>query len=603
MSNELLSDILLERFEVIACAKCSQPLDTFSEEPFTLIHCPSCGAEMRVPARFANFILLEQLGKGGMGSVYKAYDETLGRTVALKVMQQSIGQDRIFVEQFLQEARALAAINNPHIVQIYSYGEENGQPYIVMELIDGGRLDHIHEKQKALDEIFVLQTAQQIIRGLQAANAAGMTHGDIKPANILFDRAGSAKVTDFGLARFKGEKPKPGEIWGTPYYVAPEVVRGQAPNAPSDIYSLGGTLYHLLTGEPPFNGETVTDTVLLRFKEPAPDPREFKPSISAKTVAILLRMLQMDPFARYPTYESLLKDISDSLAPLLDARSGKKKAQDKKSILVPVLLSLVALALIGGGSYFGLHVFKVKQAEKQRQAQQDADIAAGKLKRVMRDGKLVLVSVVTSVSTGATAAADAIVNDWSIPASMDTSVSGDSSPADFKERTILLMRAGNVGGLEEASKIYLRFPLEGVDRKRLDQASLQLTAGRKGSVKVKSSFYKLLVWALKSPPTPVWDDFLTWGTAPANDTKSAGGMQTDKCVLLTTFDIPANPETGDRFLIDIKSIIPFLQNFPDPDVTLVLTGDMEYDHKGGWRITSVEDSSRFPPPTLILKAK
>ena len=603
MSNELVGDILIERFEVIACAKCSQPLDTFSEEPFTLIHCPLCGAEMRIPARFANFILLEQLGKGGMGSVYKAYDETLGRTVALKVMQQSIGQDRVFVEQFLQEARALAAINNPHIVQIYSYGEENGQPYIVMELIDGGRLDHIQEKQKALDEIFVLQTAQQIIRGLQAANAAGMTHGDIKPANILFDRAGNAKVTDFGLARFKGEKPKPGEIWGTPYYVAPEVVRGQSPNAPSDIYSLGGTLYHILTGEPPFNGETVTDTVLLRFKEPAPDPREFKPSISPKTVAILLRMLQMDPFARYPTYESLLKDISDSLAPLLDARSGKKKGQDKKSALVPVLLSLVALAFIGGGVYFGMHVFKAKQAEKQRQAQQDADIAAGKLKRVMRDGKLVLVPVVSSASTGATATADAIVNDWSIPASTDTSVSGDSASADFKERTILLMRAGNVGTLEEASKIYLRFSLEGVDRKRLDQAALQLTAGRKGSVKVKSNFYKLLVWALKSPPVPVWDDLLTWETAPANDTKSSGGMQADKCVLLTSFDIPANPETGDRFLINLKPLIPFLQDFPDNEVTLVLTGDMEYDHKGGWRITSVEDSGRFPPPTLILKAK
>ena len=122
MSSELAGDILIERFEVIACSKCSQPIDTTQSLPFTQIHCPVCGADMRVPARFANFILLEQLGKGGMGSVYKAYDETLGRTVALKVMQQSIGQDRAFVEQFLQEARALAAINNPHIVQIYSYG-------------------------------------------------------------------------------------------------------------------------------------------------------------------------------------------------------------------------------------------------------------------------------------------------------------------------------------------------------------------------------------------------------------------------------------------------------------------------------------------------
>lgn len=173
MTTEPAGDILIERFEIIACSKCNQPIDTTGVPPFSVRHCPSCGTEFRVPARFANFVLLEQLGKGGMGAVYKAYDETLGRTVAIKVMQQSIGQDRAFVEQFLQEARALAAINNPHIVQIYTYGEENGQPYIVMELVDGGRLDHIHEKQHALDEVFVLQTALQIIKGLQAANAAG----------------------------------------------------------------------------------------------------------------------------------------------------------------------------------------------------------------------------------------------------------------------------------------------------------------------------------------------------------------------------------------------------------------------------------------------
>ena len=602
MSSELAGDIIIERFEVIACSKCSQPIDTLSAEPFTLIHCPACAAEMRVPARFANYILLEQLGKGGMGSVYKAYDETLGRTVALKVMQQSIGQDRAFVEQFLQEARALAAINNPHIVQIYSYGEENGQPYIVMELIDGGRLDHIQEKQKSLDEVFVLQTAQQVIRGLQAANAAGMTHGDIKPANILFDRAGSAKVADFGLARFKGEKPKPGEVWGTPYYVAPEVVRGQAPNAPADIYSLGGTLDHVLTGEPPFNGETVTDTVLLRFKEPAPDPREFKKTITPKTAAILLRMLAMDPFARYPTYESLLKDISVSLAPLLEARSGKKKVPEKRNVVVPVIVGLVALALIAGLSYFGVLHFKANQEKKRSEAQFEADKAAGKIKQVMRGGQLVWVRVETN-APGASAAAAVPVNNWDIPAGLDTSVSGDSAPADFKERSILLVRAGNSGKLEEASKIYLRFPLAGVDRKRLDQATLQLTAGRKGSVKIKSSPYQLQVWALKTAPAPAWDDFLIWDNAPGNDPKSAGGMQADQAERLTTFDLPANPETGDRLVIDVKPLIPFLRDFSGDDLTIVLTGDTETDHKGGWRITSTEDSGRFPPPTLLLKAK
>ncbi len=601
MSSELAGDILIERFEVVACSKCSQPIDIVSANPFSLIHCPICGAEMRVPARFANFILLEQLGKGGMGSVYKAYDETLGRTVALKVMQQSIGQDRAFVEQFLQEARALAAINNPHIVQIYSYGEENGQPYIVMELVDGGRLDHIQEKQKALDEVFVLQAAVQVIRGLQAANAAGMTHGDIKPANILYDHAGSAKVADFGLARFKGEKPKPGEVWGTPYYVAPEVVRGQAPNAPADIYSLGGTLYHVLTGEPPFNGETVTDTVLLRFKEPAPDPREFKKSVTPQTAAILRRMLEMDPFARYPTYESLLKDISDALTSLKEARSGKKKESEKRSVVVPIMVGLVVLALIGGLSVLGLHLFQAKQAEKREKAQRDADIAAGLLKQVMRGGQLVWIRMDTNAP--AASATSAPVNDWSIPTSVDTSVSGDNASSDFRERTILLLRAGNSGKLEEANKIYLRFPLAGVDRKRLDQATLQLTAGRKGSVKIKSNPYKLLVWALKAAPTPPWDDFLTWAAAPGNDPNSLGGMAQDLAVLLTTFDLPANPETGDRLLVPLKPLVPYLSNYPDEELTLVLTGDAETDHKGGWRITSSEDSGRFPPPTLLLKAK
>ena len=607
MSSELAGDILIERFEVIACSKCTQPIDTAGAAPFSILHCPICAAEMRVPARFANFILLDQLGKGGMGSVYKAYDETLGRTVALKVMQQSIGQDRAFVEQFLQEARALAAINNPHIVQIYSYGEENGQPYIVMELIDGGRLDHIQEQKKSLDEVFGLQTAQQVIRGLQAANAAGMTHGDIKPANILYDRAGSAKVADFGLARFKGERPKPGEIWGTPYYVAPEVVKGQAPNAGSDIYSLGGTLYHVLTGEPPFNSETVTDTVLLRFKEPAPDPRTFKKSISAKTAAILLRMLEMDPFSRYPTYESLLKDMLDALAALTDARSGKSKPAPKKNTVVPVVLGLVALALIAALSYLGMHLFRAGQAARQEQARRAADIAAGRLKQVMRGGQLVWIRTDSEAPAGADAPAGtappaAAVNDWTIPAAGDTSVSGDGASGDFKERTILLLRAGNSGRLEEASKIYLRFPLADVDRTRLTAAVLQLTAGRKGSVKSRDGAYKLQVWGLPATNLPAWDDSLTWTNAPGNDPASAGGMQTNEASLLATFDLPANPETGDRMHIASKLLLQFVRDFKGTELNLVLTGDTASDHKGGWRITSVEDSGRFPPPTLILKA-
>lgn len=601
MGNELAGDILIERFDVIACSKCNQPIDTSQAAPFSLLNCPVCQAEMRVPARFANFILLEQLGKGGMGAVYKAYDETLGRTVALKVMQQAIGQDPAFVAQLQQEARALAAINNPHIVQIYSYGEENGQPYIVMELVDGGRLDHMQEKKKQLDETFVLRMATQIIRGLQAANAAGMTHGDIKPANILFDRAGNAKVADFGLARFKGQKPQPGEVWGTPYYVAPEVVKGQAPNAGSDIYSLGGTLYHVLTGEPPFNCETVTDTVLLRFKEPAPDPRVFKNNISARTAAILLRMLEMDSFARYPTYESLLKDINDALEPLTAAQSGKKPEAARRNLVVPVVLGIVGVALIAGLTVVGKSIYKDKRKQAQEEAQRQADIAAGRLKQVMRGGQLVWVRVDTAApAAGGAAAPAAPVNDWTIPASMDVSISGDNSSGDFKAQHILPLRGGG-GDLAEASKVYLRFPLAGVDKARLDQAVLRLTFSKTTPVKPKTKSYTLQVWGLKT--AAAWDESITWKTAPGNDPASTGNLAPAQAALLVNYPLQANPETGDILTVEDRALTKFLREFPGDEVTLVLTAGSDGDHKKGWWITATEDSQRFRPPTLILKAK
>ena len=602
MTTEPAGDILIERFEIIACSKCNQPIDTTGVPPFSVRHCHSCGTEFRVPARFANFVLLEQLGKGGMGAVYKAYDETLGRTVAIKVMQQSIGQDRAFVEQFLQEARALAAINNPHIVQIYTYGEENGQPYIVMELVDGGRLDHIHEKQHALDEVFVLQTALQIIKGLQAANAAGMTHGDIKPGNILFDRAGNAKVADFGLARFKGEKPKPGEVWGTPYYVAPEVVKGQAPNAASDIFSLGATLYHVLTGEPPFNGETVTDTVLLRFKEPAPHPHEFRKSVTPKTSAILLRMLEMDPFARYPTYESVLKDITDALSALQDARGGKKPPP-KKNIAGPVMAGLVALALIVGLTYVGMHIFKVKQEEKRAQAQRQADIAEGRLVPRMIDGQIRYVRREPGPAAGAGEAggsAAAPTDQWSIPARVDTAVTGDGKSPDLMDRTVMLLRGGNDENLEKSGKIYLRFPLAGVDKTRLKRSVLKLTVYSKGSRKAKTPDYQMQVWALKTDPG--WDDMITWANAPGNDPTTTGGLRRESAELLTTFDLPANPVTGELLQIAAKSLTDFIRNYSGNDLTLVLTGDMNTDHKNGWLISATEKAGQTPP-TLLLNAK
>ena len=608
--SPLATDILLERFDAVACPNCSQQLDVSDRDPFTPVRCPACGTEFQVPARFANFLLIDQLGKGGMGAVYKAYDETLGRTVALKVMQQSIGQDRSFVDQFLQEARALAAINHPNIVQIYSYGEENGQPYIVMELVDGDRLDRIHSKQKVLDEEFVLKMALQVIGGLQAANAAGMTHGDIKPANILFDRAGNAKVADFGLARLNGQKPKPGEIWGTPYYVAPEVVRGQAPNAGSDIYSLGGTLYHILTGEPPFNGETVTDTVLLRFKEPAPDPREFKPTLSARTSQILLRMLEMDPFARYPTFASLAKDVEGALVDLKESKAPKKK---KPSVLVPVLIALVAIAAIGAGTWIGMNAAAEKRAEREKKEQFERDLAEGRLVQRYIHGKMTYVRVnpgnagdgpSSAASGGGDAAASAapVQTHWELAAVGDTDILGSDEVSEFRDRSVLTLRAGT-GELEKATKIYLRFSLEGIDKARLGDAAIRLTAGRKGQAKSRDNSYKIHVWALNEPRA--WDDDVRWSAAPGNIAGDACRLDPDQATLLAVFGrIPANPEPGTKVEIPLErdKFAKFIRAYPSDDLTLVVTADTATDQRGGWRFTAREDSGHAPP-TLVLDAR
>ena len=273
--------------------------------------------------------------------------------------------------------------------------------------------------------------------------------------------------------------------------------------------------------------------------------------------------------------------------------------------MVPVVLGLVALALIGGGSFLGMNIFKARQAEKREKAQFEADKAAGRIKQVMRNGQLVWVRMdaAEAAAPGAAAAAATPVDDWSIPASLDVAVAGDNAAPELKERAVLLLRAGNSGKLEEASKIYLRFPLAGVDRRRVAQATLQLTAGRKGTVKTKTPPYQMKVWVLKPALSGAWDDLTKWSTAPGNDPKSAADLLIDQASPVATFDLPANPETGDRFVIDVKPVLDALRDPAVEHLTLVLTGDTATDHKGGWRITATEDAARFPPPTLLLKTK
>lgn len=346
-------DILADRVDRLACSKCGHHMDLAEVDPFTEIVCPKCQFKQVAPMRLGSFLLIAEMGKGGMGSVYRAFDQTLGRYVAIKVMQKKLAADKTFAENFVREARAAAALNHPHVVQIYSCSQEKGQLYIVMELVDGGRMDKMMEGGKQLDEVVTLEVGVQVAQGLLAASDIGLIHGDIKPANILFDKQKRAKVVDFGLARFAAQQHlQPGEIWGTPYYIAPEKVRSQKEDLRADIYSLGATLYHALAGEPPFDGETAKEVVLARLKNPAKGLRTVRPTLQPETADVIARTLESDPSHRYPTYKSLLADMEEALR-VARQRHGMPPPDESRSSKLPwVIGGVVVAAMIGGAVYW-----------------------------------------------------------------------------------------------------------------------------------------------------------------------------------------------------------------------------------------------------------
>jgi hypothetical protein len=386
-------DILADRVERMACGKCSRILDVSGQKPFTAVDCPDCGTRQNVPALFGQFLLIEQLGGGGMGSVYRAVDQALGRFVAIKVMKQALGVDATLVDSFLREARAAAALNHPNIVQIYSCGQEKGQPYIVMELVNGGRLDLLMAGRTAVDEGRALEVGLNVAEGLKAANEMGLVHGDIKPANILFDKAGTAKVVDFGLAQFVNRQQEMGGIWGTPYYISPERARGGKADHRSDIYSLGATLYHAMAARPPFDGKTAADVVLARLKRPPPDIRDVNEAIHATTADLLLRMMAVDPAVRYPTSASLLADLREALEETRILRAPTRKmTAAKQAPRAPVTLYVGAALLF---ALIALAIYVFATAAGKRPARVTPPIAATQV-----------VAAVAATGTAETAPAD-----------------------------------------------------------------------------------------------------------------------------------------------------------------------------------------------------
>ena len=319
---------------VETCKNCRLQLDLTDVAPLTMVECPVCKQPMEVLKKFGPFELQRILGKGGMGAVYKAVDLTLKRPVALKVLQSTWSSNRELTAQFEREASLTARINHPNVVRVYSTGVAYGMFYIAMELVDKGALDTKMDAVGKVPEEEVLQTCMQVAEGLAAAHRAGLIHRDIKPGNILFGEQNQAKIVDFGLALMSAQSTAGGgELWGTPYYIAPEALEGRREDFRSDMYALGASMWHSLVGAPPHSCLSTSMPELLASKRMPVDLRQVLPSVHPFTAAALNKTIAFDPDQRYPDYESLIADLrhalaglrsgGDSVAPVSAKSSGK----------------------------------------------------------------------------------------------------------------------------------------------------------------------------------------------------------------------------------------------------------------------------------------
>jgi serine/threonine protein kinase len=299
--------------------------------------------------------VLEELGRGGMGVVYRAQQKGLKRTVALKMMLAGGHASPETRARFRAEAEAVARLQHPNVVQIYEVGEQEGLPYFALEFCPGGSLAG-KASGTSLPPRQAAELVQTLARAMHSAHGAKIIHRDLKPANVLFTTDGQPKITDFGLAKMLDEsgQTQSGTILGTPSYMAPEQAGGKSKDMSpaADTYSLGAILYELLTGRPPFQASTPLDTMLQVISEDPVPPRHLQPKLPRDLETICLKCLAKNPGARYASAEALADDLHRYLcgAPIL-ARPVSRWKQAAKFVerrpAVAIVVGIVGLGVLG----------------------------------------------------------------------------------------------------------------------------------------------------------------------------------------------------------------------------------------------------------------
>jgi eukaryotic-like serine/threonine-protein kinase len=261
--------------------------------------------------------LLDRIGSGGMSVVYRAKDLSLGRIVAVKVLQESLTDDEDFLRRFQREAHSAANLYHPNIVTVHDIGQDGNHHYIVMEYVDGRTVKQLvrlqNQQGRPLSMLQALDLAIQVCAGIGYAHRSNLVHCDVKSQNILVTRDDRVKVADFGIARAMSEATQhtiDSQIWGTPHYFSPEQAAGQPPTPASDVYAIGVVLFELLTGRLPFLAETHTALALKHMHEPPPRASDLNPLIPEQLDQILLKVLSKEPAARYRTADQLGRILS-----------------------------------------------------------------------------------------------------------------------------------------------------------------------------------------------------------------------------------------------------------------------------------------------------
>ncbi len=369
------------------CGRCGRELpgsgETVSSETATF-QTPSKGLE-RGTTFARRFEIIEEIGKGGMGTVYKAYDSKIREVVALKLLKPEIASDVEVIERFRNEIKLARQVSHRHVCRMYDLGEEWLSIYISMEYVAGEDLKSFIRRSGHLNEAKALDLAKQILEGLVEAHRLGVVHRDLKPQNIMIDRDGNAKIMDFGIARSLHTKGVTGTgvIIGTPEYMAPEQAEGRDVDHRADIYALGAIMFEMVTGRVPFEGDTPLSIVLKHRSEPPADPQTLNAQVSAALSRVILKCLEKSRERRYQSAAAVLEVLASVEKGLPATRQVTVKSKPITTREITVKFSLrkilVPALIVGGAVIIGLVSLLNRNAGRgeDTRARQDAFVSPG----------------------------------------------------------------------------------------------------------------------------------------------------------------------------------------------------------------------------------